>query len=186
VLPRDSLELDLGVDSLGRVEVASELEKILGLKITDELMSQIFTVNDLIIACKRLAPENTPPAAEKSLPKSGLDSWGEKLEVLPEERSLKNIAINPSLISNITHSFVADLFKLFFKIFYRIRVEGSENIPKKGPYIIYANHTSFFDGLIMATSVPRYARPGLFLMAFRVYFDMPIIRNLVRFAKIIL
>ena len=36
------------------------------------------------------------------------------------------------------------------KLFYRTTVVGSENIPKKGPYIIICNHVSFIDWLFIA------------------------------------
>jgi long-chain acyl-CoA synthetase len=190
ILPGDSLELDLGVDSLGRIEIASELENILKLKISDELMSAVFTVKDLITLCERLPPENsdfekTDRVTEGVVLKIDSGSWREKLKILPDQRSLKEIDIKPSLMYNTVHSFVIDLIRLFFKIFYRLEVEGSTNVPRSVPYIIYANHTSFFDGLIIAASVPRYARQELFFMGFRMYFDLPIIRNLIKIGKII-
>ncbi len=162
VLPGDALELDLGVDSLGRIEVASGLEKILNIKISGETMSAVFTVKDLINACERLSSGN-----------------------IGEVKKAGEIDIKPSFISNAVHSFVIDLIGLFFKIFYALKIEGSENVPKNGPYIIYANHTSFFDGLIIAASVPRYARTGLFFIGFKQYFDLPVIRNLIKIGNII-
>ena len=48
ITPRDSFELDLGIDLVGREELAFELEKTLGLKIEDNTMSAIFTVGELI------------------------------------------------------------------------------------------------------------------------------------------
>jgi len=46
--PGDSFELDLGIDLLGRGELAFELEKKLGLKIKEETMNSIFTVGEMI------------------------------------------------------------------------------------------------------------------------------------------
>ncbi len=48
VTPGDSFELDLGIDLLGRGELASELERKIGLKIEEEAMNVIFTVEELI------------------------------------------------------------------------------------------------------------------------------------------
>lgn len=42
-----------------------------------------------------------------------------------------------------------------FKIFYSYKVYGSENIPEKGPYIICANHCSFFDPAVICDAVPE-------------------------------
>lgn len=37
----------------------------------------------------------------------------------------------------------------------RWRVEGKENVPKKGPMIVVANHMSYIDPPLLASSVPR-------------------------------
>nr|MBU1328761.1 1-acyl-sn-glycerol-3-phosphate acyltransferase [Candidatus Omnitrophota bacterium] len=48
-----------------------------------------------------------------------------------------------------------NILKLFFKIFFRLKIIGAENCPKKGPLIIAPNHASFFDPLIAGFAVPR-------------------------------
>ncbi len=41
------------------------------------------------------------------------------------------------------------------KLFFKFRVEGLENIPKKSNFIIVSNHVSFLDPLAIMTAVPR-------------------------------
>jgi long-chain acyl-CoA synthetase len=48
ITPNDSFELDLGIDLVGRAELASELEKRLGLKIQEDKINSVFTVKELI------------------------------------------------------------------------------------------------------------------------------------------
>lgn len=50
--------------------------------------------------------------------------------------------------------FTISCLRIFFKIFYRHRTYGLENLPKEGSYILAANHASFFDPPIIAASVP--------------------------------
>ena len=38
---------------------------------------------------------------------------------------------------------------LISKLFYRIRVEGYENVPKEGPALLVANHVSWLDGILL-------------------------------------
>ena len=38
---------------------------------------------------------------------------------------------------------------------YRIRVEGLENVPKKGAAIVAANHVSFLDSFFIPLVIPR-------------------------------
>jgi 1-acyl-sn-glycerol-3-phosphate acyltransferase len=44
---------------------------------------------------------------------------------------------------------------LFFKIFFRIKVFGRENFPKKGPLIVAPNHVSFLDPIAVGIGAPR-------------------------------
>jgi 1-acyl-sn-glycerol-3-phosphate acyltransferase len=46
------------------------------------------------------------------------------------------------------------VFTIFFKIFYRSKYFGLENLPSQGPYIICSNHTSWFDPPLVTTIVP--------------------------------
>ena len=41
---------------------------------------------------------------------------------------------------------------------YRIRIEGSENVPERGPALIVCNHMSFVDGLLVGACVQRFVR----------------------------
>lgn len=44
------------------------------------------------------------------------------------------------------------VFWFFLKILCRLKVEGRENLPKKGPFIITCNHFSYIDSLIIAAA----------------------------------
>jgi 1-acyl-sn-glycerol-3-phosphate acyltransferase len=61
-------------------------------------------------------------------------------------------------------------FLLIYKLFFRMKVYGSENIPSKGACIIASNHQSFLDPPIVGTSNFRelyyFARSSLMRTAF--------------------
>ena len=42
---------------------------------------------------------------------------------------------------------------LIFRVFWRPRVEGLENIPESGPVIIASNHLSFIDSVVTSFSI---------------------------------
>ena len=44
-------------------------------------------------------------------------------------------------------------FLIIFKLFFRLKVTGQENIPQDGPFIIVANHSSLLDPVILGISV---------------------------------
>ncbi|MEI6514070.1 MAG: lysophospholipid acyltransferase family protein [bacterium] len=45
------------------------------------------------------------------------------------------------------------LFIVLLKIFFRFRVEGRENLPRKTNFIVAANHASFLDALVVGTAI---------------------------------
>ena len=47
------------------------------------------------------------------------------------------------------------IFIVIFKLFFRLKVEGLENIPGKSNFIIIANHASFLDPLVVFVAVAR-------------------------------
>ncbi|MCM8797156.1 MAG: 1-acyl-sn-glycerol-3-phosphate acyltransferase [Candidatus Omnitrophica bacterium] len=47
------------------------------------------------------------------------------------------------------------LFTPIFKIFFRLKVEGLENLPKKTNFIIVANHRSYLDALVVMVAIPK-------------------------------
>lgn len=47
------------------------------------------------------------------------------------------------------------ILRPYFKIFYKSRIEGRENIPKNESFIVAANHLSLLDPVIISTSVKR-------------------------------
>ena len=55
----------------------------------------------------------------------------------------------------ITYSMVKNTVKLIVKVFFLVKVEGMENIPKHGGTIFASNHGSFFDPPTVAAVSPR-------------------------------
>jgi len=187
IVPENTLELDLGIDSLGRIELASGLERVFGGKIGDEVVGQAFTVRDLILGLRHCEEGRRSDEAISDLSgqKADPDYWKKTLGEAPGKESLDKIDLNPGILAWLWGYFMTLTIKIYFKLFHRLTVEGAENVPDKGPCIFYANHTSYFDGFLVATSLPRFPRLDLFFVGFRPYFTVPVIRNLVKIGRII-
>jgi 1-acyl-sn-glycerol-3-phosphate acyltransferase len=65
--------------------------------------------------------------------------------------------------------------------FYRIRIEGTDNIPATGPVLLTCNHVSYVDALVIGGCIRR---PVRFVMYYR-YFETPVLRYLFKAAGVI-
>lgn len=70
--------------------------------------------------------------------------------------------------------FVRNLCRILLLIFFRLRIEGSENIPKTGRLIVAANHASMMDPVIVGSVLKRkvhyMAKEELFSSRFSRWF----------------
>lgn len=67
------------------------------------------------------------------------------------------------------------LFLVIFKLFFRFKVIGKENIPDTGGVIVAANHASYLDPMVVGCAIERQAR----FMARSGLFKIPLIKSFV-------
>ncbi len=190
----DSIELDLGVDSLARVELVLAIERCFKIDITDEMISSgIFTVKDIFL---KVEEAHSKKALGSGSPSTSLGTgrvqkeekaihWSDILQQPLPEKFQKKILLQPNCIDYVFTFLIKGFIWLFFRIFYRLKAEGADKLPEKGPYVLCVNHTSFLDGFIVCAGVGFRTELDLFFIAFRRYFLVPIVKNLVRRARII-
>ena len=53
------------------------------------------------------------------------------------------------------YTFVKSMFRVYFALFYKVRTEGLENIPKTGPLLMCANHPTGLDMFLIGTRIPK-------------------------------
>ena len=75
-------------------------------------------------------------------------------------------------MKNLIYQSIRLFLLAIFKIFFRIKVNGKENLPDKGGVIVMSNHISAFDPPLLAAV---FSRPIRF-MAKKELFENPIIR----------
>ena len=76
------------------------------------------------------------------------------------------------MLYGIAHVLVSFLARVFF----RLRVEGLEHLPKKGPLLIAANHASHLDIPLLGCTLPRKA----FFVGKSELFQIPVLGRLLR------
>ena len=70
-------------------------------------------------------------------------------------------------------------FLIIFKLLFRLKVTGQENIPQDGPFIIVANHSSLLDPVILGVSI----RPKIIFIAASYLFEIRWLGYLLRKAN---
>ncbi len=130
VNPSDHLEIDLGLDSLDKVNLGVYLESNFGIKYTE---SELVGFSNVVKLAENVKDKKTKLSIE------AID-WG---KIFKEHFNLDL----PK--SWFTHNAMKNSAKVFLKLYFRLKGEGLENIPE-GPFILAPNHQSFFDGLFVA------------------------------------
>jgi len=70
-------------------------------------------------------------------------------------------------------------FLIIFKLLFRLKVTGQENIPQDGPFIIVANHSSLLDPVILGVSI----KPKIIFVAAAYLFEIRWLGYLLRKAN---
>jgi len=191
IILEDSLELDLGIDSLGRIELASCLQLAFKIDIKDEAISQAFSVNDLILGIMDALKEAKGILSEEDQGAPLVPGyWKKHLQVMPKDEHLGALEFSNGFFAWSFRFIIIAINYLIFKLFFRVKAEGAENVPKVGAYILYPNHTSDLDGPAIAACLPRRPHFQLFYFVFIPYFFRPFIkssflRNLVKMIRLI-
>jgi long-chain acyl-CoA synthetase len=157
----DNLELDLGLDSLQRIELVVAMEKSLSLRLPETFASDIQTVGELIAKVKefrsRAALETEKPVME--------DLSGE-----PSEEDIKRIGLRQGLIEWAITAVLLRVIRGILSVFFRLEVRGIENLPEP-PFIIASNHCSNMDGFVIGSAVPLKLFRIMSFQGFQTYFS---------------
>ncbi len=171
--PDNNLELDLGLDSMERVELLTDLAHRLGAEVEDSAASEVYTVRELV----DLVRQNMGKTARQA------PGWSTVFE---------GETTDPEVLA-ITHErpIVGFFWWLFGKsvqwashVLFKLRVEGMENLPEK-PYIVCPNHSSYLDAPILTAALPWKAFHNVFYVGTSEIFGSGPMRKLAQFLHLI-
>lgn len=176
--PGANLELDLGFDSMERIEFLASLEQTFGIELPEGFAAEIFTVGDLIQSLR----QQTGAAAGSGGPVR--QSWGQILSAasLAREQDLKMGFAGPML--TFVKCVALRLLHLLFKVLFRLEAKGLENLPQQGPFMICPNHLSFLDALVVLTALPHRILKRIFFVGAADFFADPLMKMVARLANV--
>jgi long-chain acyl-CoA synthetase len=166
--PDANIELELGLDSMERVELLTHLEQMFGTDVPDEAAHKIYTVRELIEAVR-------PPEGSEATGQRG-DPWAKLLaaeSIETEDAFLRELGRRKPVTSLIGFTAMKAAY-LFAKLFLRFRVRGLENLPASGPYLLCPNHQSHLDAFLLVAALPYRVMRNLFFVGASEYFSSPL------------
>ena len=181
----DHLEIDLGLDSLGRVEAVVAVEKILKIDIPESSMDKVFTVKEFILEIEKLILEKKAPGKEIFSAKIEASLWNDILKTRPGKDIIKKLDLSPGWMARVWTLLFSWLSYIIYKIIWQLRVLGVKNLPQDKAFILCPNHGSYLDAFLIAASLPAWLKKHMFFLGLRAYFEVPIIRNMVRSIRVI-
>jgi long-chain acyl-CoA synthetase len=178
IRPTHNLELDLGLDSMQRVELLTALEQQLGGDVPESQLAEIYTVRDLVDAVLASADRGEGHAGATT------PAWS---TILSEP------VTDPEVLALARHNLLADVpFFLLGKLIYlvalgpfHLKARGLENLPAKGPYLLCSNHQSYVDPLVTAGMLPWRVFRDTFAVGTSEIFGKGFMRRLARWIRVV-
>jgi long-chain acyl-CoA synthetase len=158
--PSLNIELDLGLDSLSRVELLGELETRLGVHIEGEEAARIYTIGELIDALER-------HSAGPSVPGRG---WREILGQLTPGQLPGNAIFKPKPFASFAIVALSRLLRLLLHLFFGLSYSGLQKLPKS-PFLVCPNHESFLDAPLLYALLPAKVIRNIFSLGYSEYWE---------------
>ena len=127
-----SPQIDLGIDSLGWIDVTLAMQESLQIALKDTAVARILTLRDLVREAMTAAAARPLRAAPRSEP-SRLPSFGS--------------------LDALAHRLLYILTRTIMRAVFHARAEGIERIPDD-PFVLCPNHASYLDPFAVAAVLP--------------------------------
>ncbi|MBZ5703052.1 MAG: AMP-binding protein [Acidobacteriia bacterium] len=166
VHPDANLELDLGLDSIERIELLTNLEQLFASAMPAAAAESAYTVRQLVEAVR--AQAGAPAAARR------VHAWSKLLADLPEEEPLLRDLLQPHHILTFACFVVLKLARLAARFLLGFHVSGLEHLPKDGAFLLCPNHQSYLDAFLLVSALPWRIFRRLFFVGASEYFATPL------------
>ena len=171
--PQDNLELDLGLDSMERVELLVEVEHLLGAEVEDSAAAEVYTVRELVDLVRSKAGKGAGAGY----------GWENVLAVESTDPEVTAIIKPRPIVVSVWY-----LFGIFTTMFardaFQLKIRGMEKLPK-GTFILCPNHASFLDAPILTAALPWRVFKDVFYVGTSEIFGEGFMRSFARFLRLI-
>jgi long-chain acyl-CoA synthetase len=160
----EHLDLDLGLESLDRVELLAEIQDTVGVELGTEVAGELHTVGEVIEAVRQRHDEG--PAAARA--PADRDRWRQILAGVPE-------GLGPYLrrrpVAEVLLWIIGRCIGTAFRLGAGLRSTGHDNLPDEYPFMLCPNHLSYADPVMLAMVLPLRVFRRLFFVGYSEYFE---------------
>ncbi|EIJ75563.1 MAG: long-chain-fatty-acid CoA ligase [Leptospirillum sp. Group II 'C75'] len=180
----DHLEVDLGLDSLGRIELAGRLEDLTGGPLEEEVFDSVRTVQDLLdIMSGRLVRISGEKADVRILEP---DLTEVEKAFIPSRPSTRDGAL--PLWFQLLHKILRAVFSVVFGIRWprfsdnggqwQVTGPGGGRIDwPSSPFVLVANHESYLDGILLSLMLPPAILREVMFWGYSPLFEQGILKK---------
>lgn len=143
--PDKSMQLELGIDSMAWINLSLEIRHRVGIELNEEAINRINRVRDLLEEVAGQSPTEAlkeENAAELFRHPEKLVHGNQKKWISPQGKFKSGI-----------HRGLRFIDGMLIRYLYHLQVEGRENLPSQGPFILVANHVSYLDPFALAAAL---------------------------------
>ncbi len=157
------LLLDLGIDSIGKVDLIGEIESQFAMRVEDEQAGAVARVSDLVSLVGKRAPTAQP-------------SWSANVwrRITAAAETSGGNGHTSSMLAP-ARWLVRGTVTAFMHSYIRVETSGVEKLPARGAFIIAANHSSHLDAPAVITAIGGSRRIWV-AGAQDYFFDTPVKR----------
>jgi len=176
--PTHNLELDLGLDSMQRVELLTALEQQLGGEVPESQLAELYSVRDVVDAVLASASRGEGQARAAS------PAWSTILSEPVTDPEVLALARH-NIFAEVSFFLLGRLIYLFALDRFHLKMRGLENLPEKGPFLLCSNHQSYIDPLVMAGALPWRLFRDAFALGTSDIFGEGFMRRLAQWLRVV-
>jgi len=178
IRPTHNLELDLGLDSMQRVELLTALAQELGGGVPEAQLAEIYSVRDLVNAVLASTERGAGSA------KTQAAAWSVILNEPVTDPDVVALA-QRSPFAEILFFGLSRLVYLFALDRFNFKVRGLDNLPEKAPFLLCSNHQSYIDPIVMGSALPWRIFREVFSVGTSDIFGQGFMRRLARWLRVV-
>jgi long-chain acyl-CoA synthetase len=159
-----NLELDIGLDSLERVEFLSSVQERFGIEIPEEEAAALFTFREVAELVRSRVAANLEGGTEHK-------SWREILSEPLNPEDAAELSLHVKRRPTAEAVFVAGTWVVWFiaRLLLRLRGEGMGRLPGEYPFLLCPNHASYLDSFLVTCLLPSRAARRFCALAYEDY-----------------